>query len=398
MTGLSARLNDPVIRLVALCMLALGMLNASIYPYQSLIGLQVAGLSESGFAVVLILASGVAVSASVLLGVLADKRAARRRIALATGVIGLAGVILMLAVPGPWAIVLAHGVLLPIASSLYGQVFAFARLARTEDGAAREATLGTVRAAMSLSFLGMLIFWTFAFKAGVGVMWVYASALIAAAGLVLLIAQHWPRDGQTAWEDRPSGLNFRAALAEMAHGRILSRVLLLGAIASAGNLYMVLVSLIFTATPGRGTGDVALYVGLIAGWEVPFMLLLPWLAQRISRHALLAGGTVLYVGHLALMPVLAATPAVWVLTLLAGLGGTAIITLPIGYYQDLLPDRPGTAGALLAVQKLVSDVFAAVAFALGMAWGGVEAAALTGTALALIGAAGLVWADRRRAG
>ena len=83
----------------------------------------------------------------------------------------------------------------------------------------------------------------------------------------------------------------------------------------------------------------------------------------------------------------------WVL---AGIGGTAIITLPIGYYQDLLPDRPGTAGALLAVQKLVSDVFGATAFALGMAFGGVESTALAGAMMALLGAAGLWWADRRR--
>ena len=86
-----------------------------------------------------------------------------------------------------------------------------------------------------------------------------------------------------------------------------------------------------------------------------------------------------------------------VLTVLAGIGGTAIITLPITYYQDLLPDRPGTAGALLAVQKLVSDVFAALAFALGMGFGGVESTALAGATMALLGAAGLWWVDRRRA-
>lgn len=396
MRNLPALWRDPAIRLVMLCLLLLGVLNSSIYPYQSLIGLKVAGLSEPAFAAMLVMASAVAVSASVLLGMVADGRAARRRIALGTAGIAMTGVILMLTVQGPVAMVLAHGLLFPIASSMYGQFFALVRLARDEVGPAREATLATIRSSMSLSFLAMLVIWTFAFGAGVGVMWVYASALVAALTLVALIWRDWPRDGRTAWEDRPSGLNLREALAEIARRPILTRVLLLGAIASAGNLYMILVSLVFNATPGRGTADVALYVGLVAGWEVPCMLLLPRLALRYSRRTLLLAGTAFYVMHLALMPLLAATPWVWALTLLAGIGGTAIITLPIGYYQDLLPDRPGTAGAMLAVQKLVSDTFAATAFASGMALGGVEATALTGTALALIGAAGLWWADRRR--
>jgi len=396
MRNLPALWRDPAIRLVMLCLLLLGVLNSSIYPYQSLIGLKVAGLSEPAFAAMLVMASAVAVSASVLLGMVADGRAARRRIALGTAGIAMTGVVLMLTVQGPVAMVLAHGLLFPIASSMYGQFFALVRLARDEVGPAREATLATIRSSMSLSFLAMLVIWTFAFGAGVGVMWVYASALVAALALVALIWRDWPRDGRTAWEDRPSGLNLREALAEIARRPILTRVLLLGAIASAGNLYMILVSLVFNATPGRGTADVALYVGLVAGWEVPCMLLLPRLALRYSRRTLLLAGTAFYVMHLALMPLLAATPWVWALTLLAGIGGTAIITLPIGYYQDLLPDRPGTAGAMLAVQKLVSDTFAATAFASGMALGGVEATALTGTALALIGAAGLWWADRRR--
>lgn len=396
MRFLSDLLRDPAIRLVILCLLLLGVLNSSIYPYQSLIGLTVAGLTETQFAAMLMLASAVAVSASVLLGMLADRRAARRKIALATAGVATVGVALMLLAPGPVVMVLVHGLLFPIAASLYGQFFALARLARSEEGAARERTLGSIRSAMSLSFLGMLVMWTIAFGAGVGVMWVYATALVAALGLVVLIWRDWPRDGQTEWEDRPSGLNFRAALAEMARGRILSRVLLLGGIASAGNLYMVLVSLVFTNTPGRGTADVALYVGLVAGWEVPCMLILPRLARHISRQTLMLAGTAIYVMHLALLPMLAASPWVWVLTVLAGIGGTAIITLPIGYYQDLLPDRPGTAGALLAVQKLVSDVFGATAFALGMAFGGVESTALAGAGMALLGAAGLWWVDRRR--
>ena len=139
---------------------------------------------------------------------------------------------------------------------------------------------------------------------------------------------------------------------------------------------MVLVSLVFDAAPGRDTGDVALYFGLIAGWEVPFLMLVPRLLRHVSRTHLLLAGTTLFCLHLALMPVLADTVFVWGLTLIAGLGGSAIIAVPIVYFQDLMDGKPGTAGALMAVQRLCGDVLSAAAFVGGTALGGYGLTAL----------------------
>lgn len=396
MTTLSV-LRDPTLRLIAWALLLLGALNASVYPYQSLVGIKRLGLSEPAFALILALASAVSVSASVLLGILSDQRANRRRIALLTAASGTLGVGLMLVAPSPLTLALCHGILFPVATSLYGQLFALARLARDDGGAARDAILATLRSALSLSFLGMLVFWTAAFGWGLDVMSVYVSATLAAVILTTMLHLRWPRDGQTAWQDRPSGLNFRRAFAEIAEPRILIRLLLLGAIASAGNLYMILTALVFDASPSRDAGDVALYIGLVAGWEVPFMLLLPLITHRFRRATLIAAGTALYVTHLALMPVLTETAWLWALTLLAGLGGTAILTLPIAYYQDLLDGRPGAAGAMIALQRLAAELLAAAAFALGAVLGGGHAiTALMGAAIALIGAGALLWIDRNR--
>lgn len=396
MTTLSV-LRDPTLRLIAWALLLLGALNASVYPYQSLVGIERLGLSEPAFALILALASAVSVSASVLLGILSDQRANRRRIALLTAASGTLGVGLMLVAPSPLTFALCHGILFPVATSLYGQLFALARLARDDGGAARDAILATLRSALSLSFLGMLVFWTAAFGWGLDVMSVYVSATLAAVILTTMLHLRWPRDGQTTWQDRPSGLNFRRAFAEIAEPRILIRLLLLGAIASAGNLYMILTALVFDASPSRDAGDVALYIGLVAGWEVPFMLLLPLITHRFRRATLIAAGTALYVTHLALMPVLTETAWLWALTLLAGLGGTAILTLPIAYYQDLLDGRPGAAGAMIALQRLAAELLAAAAFALGAVLGGGHAiTALMGAAIALIGAGALLWIDRNR--
>ena len=395
MTSLAV-LRDPTLRLIAWALLLMGALNASVYPYQSLVGIERIGLSEPAFALILVAASLVSVTAAVLLGILSDQKADRRRVALFTAASGTAGVGMMMVAPSPLTFALCHGLLFPVYSSLYGQLFALARLARADDGAARDAILSTIRSAMSLSFLGMLVFWTFAFGWGLDVMAVYVSASLASVALAVLLHLKWPKDGQTGWEDRPSGLNFTRAMAEIASPPILIRLLLLGAIASAGNLYMILASLVFEASPTRDAGTTALYIGLVAGWEVPFMLLLPLVTHRFRRATLIAGGTLVYCLHLALMPVLTDSAWLWLLPLLAGLGGTAILTLPIAYYQDLLAGRPGTAGAMLSLQRLVSELLAAFAFAGGSFIGGHAATALLGAAVALTGAVVLWWIDRRR--
>ena len=395
MSALALIFRLPALRLIFLALLLLGAHNASVYPYQSLIAIERIGLSKPAFALVLVLASITAVTASVLLGILGDQRGHRRRIALFATLSSLTGLLLMLIVPGKLSLILCHGILLPVASSLYGQLFALARLV-TPDSLTRDPVQAALRSAMSLSFLAMLVFWTFAFSARIDVMAVYVSAGMASLGLVVLIFFSWPRDGATEWADQRSGLNFRQAFKEIAHPSILLRLLLLGAISASGILYMVLVSLVFDDSALRDASDVALYVGLVAGWEVPCLLLLPRLVRRVRRSTLLAAGSAVYTLHLLAMPILADTPWIWVMTLVAGIGGTAIISLPISYYQDLMHNRPGTAGAMLALQKLVSDVLGAAAFAFGTAIGGYETVAIFGTALALLGGAGLLWVDRHQ--
>lgn len=389
-------LANPTLRLIAVALLLLGAMNASVYPYQSLIGIEKIGLSKPAFALVLVLASAVAVTSSVLFGIMGDMRGNRRRIALIASASSAVGLAMMLALPGPFAFILCHGVLLPVASSLYGQLFALARLASPADGRARDGILGTIRAAMSVSFLVMLVFWTFVFGAGASVMSIYISAGLASFAMFALLYTGWPRQGATDWEDAPSGLNMRDALSEIARPHVLIRLLLLGGISSSGIIYMVLVSLVFDASPVRDASDVALYVGLVAGWEVPCLLLMPRVVARVRRTTLIALGSVVYTCHLIALPLLSDSPLIWGMTLIAGLGGTAIISLPITYYQDLLHGRPGTAGAMLALQKLVADVMGAAAFAVGTTLGGYETVAIIGTLLALTGAAGLYLVDRSR--
>lgn len=398
MIAFSQITRSPALRLSAFAMMLLGIQNASIGPYVSLIAIERVGLSEGAFSLMLTVGAIVAVTSAVAFGVMGDQRGRRRGIALITAAAALAGLVLMVLAPSPAALLLCHAVLLPLGSSLYGQIFALARLASpAEGGAGTDTILGITRAGMSVTFMAMLGIWTLAFGAGIDVMWTYTAALLAAGFLVALVALQWPAGAQAAWDDRPSGQSWRSALGELARPTVALRLIIMGIISSSFVIYFILISLVFEASPTRNASDVALYVGIVAGWEVPLLVFIPRLLAYFSRSALIAIGASFYALHLLLMPIWVDTPWLWAGTLIAGLGGTAFIGLTIGYYQDLLRDRPGAAGSMLALQKLVADLLGAAGFAIGMAFGGHQTVAILAFALTLGGALALWLADRSAA-
>jgi len=395
LTAYQSILRHPTLRLIAAMLLLCGMHNASVYPYQSLIAIERIGMSKPAYSLLLVVASGAAVLASVLMGVFSDQRGHRRRIAVISCLCSTAGIAMILLQPGTLTFWIGQGILLPMAWSIYGQLFTLARLAAPDEGRTRDALLGSIRSLLSVGYLAMLLFWTFAFARGSSEMAVYLSGGLASLAMSLAVLFWWPREGTTAWTDARSGLSLRQSLASISNPYILYRLLFIGALSVSGAVFFVLVSLIFEASPLRGPSDVALYIGMVAGWEVPFLLLLPRFTQRLARSTAMALAALVHAAHLALLPLLCDTPLIWALPLLAGGSGAVILTLPIAYYQDLVAGRPGTAAALLALQKLVVDSLTALIFAVGTALGGFETVALIGAAVDMTGALCLYLADRQ---
>jgi predicted MFS family arabinose efflux permease len=388
--------RDPALRAAGLVLALQGAIACSFGPYFSTLAVNSFGFGDRGYAVLLALSSMVSVSASVIGGIRADQTANRRQVTLLAVLSLMLGTFLMTATPGRWVFALTAALLIPVSSITFGQVFALARLAASrypED--ARDGIMAVIRALFAAPFVVVLPLWSLAFAAGSPVTAIFPVGLILSAVMLLAVLRLWPSDKAVTWEDRPSGLTFRAALAEMGRPRIAARVLALGAVTGASTLYMAIISLVMVAEVGRGTKDVALYVGLVAGLEVPFMLALPRFTRGIGRPTLILLGAALYALHVALLPVLAGSPLVWGLIWPAAIGGALTLTVPIAYLQDLMADRPGAGASLMAVQRLAGDVIAATCFALGTALAGYGTVAVLGVAASLIGAAALWAADRR---
>lgn len=346
MSAIRLCLTDPALRAAGLVISLQGAIACSFGPYFSTLAVNAFGFGDAGYAVLLALASIVSVASAVIAGIRADQTANRRQVTLLAVAALTLGTGLMTVMPGPWVFALVAAVLIPVNSITFGQVFALARLAATRHPAdQRDGIMAVIRALFAAPFVVVLPLWSIAFAQGVTVTTIFPVALTLSVGLLLAVLRLWPKDASAPWADRPSGLSFRAALVEMGRLPIAARVVALGAVTAASTVYMAVVSLVMVPDVGRGTADVALYVGLVAGLEVPFMLLLPGLTRGWNRTTLILGGAALYAIHVALLPVLAGSALVWWLVLPAAIGGAVTLTVPIAYLQDLLADRPGAGQA-----------------------------------------------------
>ena len=210
-----AILTDKVLRLTAVLMVLQGALACSFGPYVSVLAVRQFGLSDRGYSAVLVVSTVVSVTAAIAAGIRADQTANRRSVALWSSAVMLLGAGMMSLLPGPVSFVLAHALIFPL-STLFGQLFAQSRLAAQRyDPATRDGILATIRALFALPFVVVLPLWSLAFNHGAPILAVYPVAAALAALMLAITAKGWPTAKAASWQDAPSGLSLRQALAEL---------------------------------------------------------------------------------------------------------------------------------------------------------------------------------------
>ena len=378
------------------CLLFLyGSYFCVLAPYQAFIAISIFTIEASSWAAVMFVGSLVTVLTAIAFGVVTDQRNNRRTMLCLAAASAAAAGLLVWATPSVTVFLLAHLLLLPVGASMFGQLFALARIAAAElEVEARERAMAAIRAVFALSFVFALPVWSFAFRSGLDVMSIYPMVFLLATVVLGALVLGWPQsvdDGNLA---QPSGLRFVPLLQEVVAPFVLIRVALLALISAANVLFLVTIGLIFEAADGRSFSDAATFLTLVTAFEVPFMLWSGSLLARFGAVPMIGVGGVLYSAFLLLFWSGVAQAWVWWLCMPAAFATALITVAPISYLQDLLARRPGAGGALLAVNQIVGAGLAAGLFALATALSGVKFALLLGAACALIAAAALVLLER----
>lgn len=283
-------------------------------------------------------------------------RLADRRVALAmTGLAGVAGAVTFTVVRS-YAVVFATGaVLLSLNGAYLSQLFAYVK--EFADSTGREMTpfSSAVRSVLSAGWIvGPPVGFFLLAHVGFGLM--YASA----AGLLLVTALLGRWFLPTVPLPPGPAANDVADIADIANTclpgmrRVLATVprrtwLLLGAVTAvnvADQMYLIVIALHVTKDLHHSPALVGLMAGICAALEIPLMIIVGRLADRIGKLRIVAAAVVLAVVFFCLMPVAGSTSMLIALQLPNAMWTAAIMSIPMVVVQQEVPGGSGTVSAI----------------------------------------------------
>lgn len=386
--GLRLTLADPSLRVLALLVFFFGTTGAAVSPYSAIIGIQELHLSNSTFATLMFAGSVVNVMASMMMGIFADRIGNYRTSIIYVSLFGVVGFGMVYFTASASIFVVSKLLLLPIFGALNSLIFANVRAQTSGHSSADRTTINaTIRSTISLSWVLM--------PGAVGLALAGASSMLPAyliaslfASLCFVLGVFFLTPAtphvRVGADER---YRFLSSLGEVFEPRVALRVVAIALICSMLNVSDVVRSLIVTGQAGGSVADLGIIVGLVAFFEIVFILLWGRADRWLPPAWALAFGAGLYALYLVLQGLSTAVWQVYAQTLLSGFAAAAIISLPITYLQDLIADRPGLGSSLIAVNMFLGAGIGAIVFAIGTRIGDYGSTSILGAA---VGCAGVV--------
>ncbi|HWU65304.1 MAG TPA: MFS transporter [Ensifer sp.] len=387
--------HHPVLRVYGLLMFIASSANACIQPYRALIAIDTLHMSPQGFAAMMLLSTLTALVFGVCIGIVSDFAGNRRRLMAMLMATGIAAALLVWSVETAWMMALVVICLLPFAN-ITPLIYAGTRMEAADLDPGEAASVNAVvRTTMSAAWVFIPVAVALVLEAGdLGVMnvWLVMALLFALClALVLVFLPDIARAGSA-----PGGLaGFRAALRELVHPAILLRLVALSLLTSVNWLNGYVQALTIKTTLGGSLGDAGFMASGIALMEIPFMLAWASALRRLGAVRTLVAGAVLYAVYLVGMGLAGSVWQVHALIPVAGAGAAAILSVPISYFQDMFPDRPGLGTSLYPMQTFLGTGVAAGLFAVATRFTSYQGTAIVGACVTLAASVLLVLVERR---
>jgi predicted MFS family arabinose efflux permease len=386
----------PQLVILSIMIFVQGCAYGATLPYLGVTAIGALGMSDQAYSALTVVASIMTVTISVSLGILSDGMADRRRmIALlaVAGTIGYGAIFLLPSIP---VFVLATVLVIPFAQAVHSLLFASARIETAALSPRDAAAVNTVvRSFMSASWVVMPAILGLVLARSANMIGAWGAAaictlLIAVASPVLLSPPTEPTKATGT-----TGIAFQEALRELVRADMLIRMIAMAAVTGTTRLATMIWPLILTLELGGSTRDVGFIAALIALIEIPFMLIAASLLKRVSLLALIIVSALLYGLHMVGFAFATAPWHFYALAVPGAATAAALLSLPITYFQDLFPTRPGLGTAFMPINSFLGNAVSAGTFAVGAHVFGYSGTAWLGLVLAVFGVAGLLSVERR---
>lgn len=300
-----------------------------------------------------------AVGISLATGRLSD-RLSDRRIALATTALaGVVGAVIFIVVRN-YVVVLATGaVLLSLNDAYISQLFAYVKEFADAAGKKVAPFSSAVRAIFSAGWIiGPPVGFFLLTHAGFGLMYTIAAGLLLLTALLgrwFLPAQ--PRSPVV--KDRVDGYltGMRRVFAIVPR----RTWLLLGAATAvnvADQMYLIVIALYVTRDLHLSAALVGLMAGICAALEIPLMIAVGRVADRIGKLRIVAAAAVLAVLFFCLLPVAGTAPVLIALQLPNAMWTAVLTSIPMVVVQEEIPGGAGTASSLYSATFPIAQLLA----------------------------------------
>lgn len=319
-------------------------------------------MSPTAFGIFMTVTSLGAITLSTVLARYSDVRWARRSVLLlgsAAGALGYLGYALL---RDPVLLTVVGAGVLGIAGGTYSQVFAYAReLLKRDPKLEKDAALY-----MNIVRVGFAVAWTTgpAIAAFVMTSWSFVGTFLVAASLyfafgvlVFLRVPHAP----------PSPSAVQAAVTAPLH-KILRRPAVFGYFLAfslyfaCSTLGMMNLPLLIKRTLGESDTVVGIAYSVAPIFEVPLMIYMGVLALRFPVHQIIRLTLLLAVVYYAGLSLVDLPLQIYLLQILSALIVSVMGGLAITFFQDFLPDQPGTATNLYMNASRVGAVSGYLSF------------------------------------
>jgi SET family sugar efflux transporter-like MFS transporter len=289
-------------------------------------------------------------------------RLADRRVALAvTGLAGVAGTMTFI-VARNYAVVFAAGaVLLTLGGAYFSQLFAYVK--ELADAMGRDVVPfnSAVRSVFSAAWVvGPAAGFFLLAHAGFGALYASSSGLL----LVTALLGRWflpvvPASPGSAVRD--SGDSQRPGMRQVLATVQRRTWLLLGSVTAvyvADQMYLIVIALYVTKDRHLSATLVGLMAGICAALEIPLMIAVGRLAERIGKLRLVAAAVVIAVIFFCLMPLAASAPFLIALQLPNAMWTAVVMSIPMAMAQQEIPGGSGTVSAFYTSTFTVAQLLA----------------------------------------
>lgn len=385
----------PQLVILSIMIFVQGCAYGATLPYLGVTAIGALGMSDQAYSALTVVASIMTVTISVSLGILSDGMGDRRRMIALLAIAGMLGYGAIFLFPTIPVFVVATALVIPFAQAVHSLLFASARI-QTASLSPREAAAvnTTVRSFMSASWVLMPAVLGLILSQSPNMIGAWGAAaictLLIAIGSLTLLAR--PQQNEIAGTGT-SRANFFDAIRELVRGDMILRMIAMAAVTGITRLATMIWPLILTLELGGSTRDVGFIAALIAFIEIPFMLLAASLLRRVSLLMLIVVSALLYGLHMVGFAFATAPWHFYALAVPGAATAAALLSLPMTYFQDLFPTRPGLGTAFMPINSFLGNAVAAGTFAAGSHFLDYSGVAWLGLVLALLGVGGLLAVD-----